>query len=400
MGVQHDTAPEAASTPRLRHGPAVSWFELFYDLVIVAAVTLANDAYLRDPGIETARAGALGLLALSWVWLLTTLLNNVLPDRGLIRRLILLTQMAAIVTAALALDEDSASAQATAMLAYAGALATVVAILVADRVMFGDRHTTAMLRTSLIPLGAAIAICVAGAFAGESSVQWFLVAALLVSMVPVLGWQYRRWQGLTLLRLDHLRERLGLFVLIILGEGFAQLVAALQEIDGIPRTGLYALMFLVSFALWWIYFEGTFGDDVELVTVRWRLSLLGHLTLVFGIAGTLDILVLLTAQVEDSYGPLVVEYFSLSIGTVLLSFALLRYTSKGSLGIPGTLHLLSGILVIGIGLLLGDDGGRAFNAVIVSSAVLVVVNGSVAAWVDRSGRGSARARLVTMMRGS
>lgn len=389
---------EAASAPR--HGPPVSWFELFYDLVVVAAVTLANDAYLRDPGIETAKAAALGLLALSWVWLLTTLLNNVLPDHGLVRRLILLVQMAAIITAALALDEDSQSASTTAMLAYAGALTTVVAILVADRLMFGQRHTNAMLRTSLLPLGAAIAICVVGAFAAHGTAHWYLLAALLVSMIPVLGWQYRHWQGLTLLRLDHLRERLGLFILIILGEGFAQLVATLQELDGIPRAGLYALVFLVSFALWWIYFEGTFGDDVELVTVRWRLSLLGHLTLVFGIAGTLDILVLLTAQVEDSYGPLVIEYFSFSIGAVLLSFALLRYTSKGRLGIPGVLHVLSGILIIGIGLLLGDTGGQALNTVIVSSVVLVVVNGSVAAWVDRSGVGSARERFATMMRGT
>lgn len=391
---------QASATSVPRHGPPVSWFELFYDLVVVAAVTLANDAYLRDPSIETARAAALGLLALSWVWLVTTLLNNVLPDRGLVRRMILLIQMAAIITSALALDDDSAAAASVAMLAYAGALGTIVAILLADRLMFGQRHATAMLRTTLIPLAAAIVICIAGAFAPEGLVFWFLLAALIVSMVPLLGWQYRHWQGLTLLRLDHLRERLGLFVLIILGEGFAQLVATLQEVDGIPRTWLYALVFLVSFALWWIYFEGTFGEDVELVTVRWRLSLLAHLMLVFGIAGTLDILVLLTAQVEGDYGPLVIEYFSLSIGTVLLSFALLRFTSKGRLGIPGALHIISGILIIGVGLLLGEAGGRALNSVIISSVVLVIVNGSVAAWVDRSGVGTARERFVTMMRGT
>jgi len=390
----------SAAAAHERHVPTVSWFELFYDLVVVAAVTLANDAYLRDPGMETAIAAAFALLALAWVWLLTTLLNNVLPDNGLVRRLILLVQMAAIITAALALDENSASSTTVAMLAYAGALSAVVAILVADRLMFGQRHTTTMLRTSLLPLGAAIALCVVGAFATEGTVRWYLVAALVVTMVPMLGWQYRHWQGLTALRLDHLRERLGLFVLIILGEGFAQLVGTLQELDGIPRSGLYALMFLVSFALWWIYFEGTFGEDVELVTVRWRLSLLGHLTLVFGIAGTLDILVVLTAQVEDAYGPLVIEYFSLSIGAVLLSFALLRFTSKGRIGLPGALHIISGILIIGVGLLLGDSGSQALNAVIVSSAVLVIVNGSVAAWVDRSGVGSARKRFATMMRGT
>jgi low temperature requirement protein LtrA len=361
----------------------VGWFELFYDLVVVAAVTLCNDAFLQDPSTETAKAAALGIVALSWVWFLTTLFNNLFPGQDLVRRLLMLMQMAAIITAALAIDQASGINGHAAILAYAVALAAVVALIVSDRFVHPARHPGRMHGTSLGPLALAIALCVAGGFAERLAAIWFLTAALVVSIVPILTWQYRYWRGQSMLRLDHLRERLGLFVLIILGEGFAQLVAALHTQGGIPRGGFFALMFLVSFALWWIYFDGTFSEDLDLPHVRWRLSLLGHLTLVFGIAGTLDILVLLTAQLEDDIGPLVIEYFAVSIGVVLLSFALLRYAAKGRIGGPGVLHIISGLLVIAIGLLLGEGGMDALYFVIVGSAVLVGVNGLVAAVMQR-----------------
>ena len=392
----------APDRPRARGAsPTVSWFELFYDLVVVAAVSLTNDAFLAEPSADTARAAVLGIIALSWVWFLTALFNNMLPGQDLIRRILMVCQMALIITAALAIDRVNGVNMTLAILAYGGALLIVLLLIGSDRLIHRDRPGRGPLRMmTVIPIGVSVALCALGALTDYPLVTWLLVLALAVSMVPILGWQYRSWEGGDRLRLDHLRERLGLFILIILGEGFAQLVSALRELGGIPRSEVFVLTFLVSFALWWIYFDGTFSERLDLVHIRWRLSLLGHLTLVFGMAGTLDILVLVTAQEETYYGPLVLPYFAASIATVLLSFALLRYSAKGRLGVAGYVHVASALLVLATGIILSARQSDALEPLIAASAVVVIANGLISSWSDRATRhGGLGTQLGSIVRG-
>lgn len=384
-----------------RHSPTVTWFELFYDLVVVAAVTLTNDAFLDEPSITTARAAVFGIVALSWIWFHTTLFNNMFPGQDLLRRLLLLGQMALIVTAGLAVDQLGGPDRRTAMLAYSGALLVLVVLMASTPLLAPPRVSSpvAEIRAWVWALAGAV-VCAVGAFVPVVEAGWFLAAALAITIVPTLTWQYRRWIGDARLRPDHLRERLGLFVLIILGEGFAQLVVALHGAGGIPRAGLYALTFLVSYALWWIYFDGTFSERLDLDRVHWRLSLLGHLTLVFGMAGTLDILVLVTAQKEAEFGPQVLRYFAVCVALVLLSFALLRYTARGELGIPGWVNIASAVLVVVAGLVTDAEGFDPF-AVVAGYALVVIGNGVMAAWADRTVRsGGMRSQVSSVLRGA
>lgn len=353
----------------------VGWFELFYDLVVVAAIAVSNDDFLTDPSVHTARDAIIAVVALSWVWLLTTLVNNILPADDLIRRGLMLVQMALIVVAVLTIDQSIDVAGTRVMLAFGGALLVIPLMILAD----GWLHRVGRAPASRQgPLLAALTVppilCGIGALLGAPTLVWLLALALLVSGVTVLWWQYGRWRDDDRLRLDHLRERLGLFVIIILGEGFAQLVAALNGLGAIPRSGTFALLFLVSFALWWIYFDGLTPSDSALRTVRWRLSLLGHLTLVLGIAGTLDILVLVSAADESAIGDHIPGYFAACVALVLASFALLRYATMGRVGWEGALNLASATVVIAIAAIVGDDE-RGLDATILLSAVVVLVNG-------------------------
>ena len=99
-------APPPAGESRPIGSPTVTWFELFYDLVVVAAVSLTNDVFLARPTAGTAITGAVCMTALAWVWFLTTLFNNLFPGQDILRRLLLVLQMGAIVVAGLAADQD------------------------------------------------------------------------------------------------------------------------------------------------------------------------------------------------------------------------------------------------------------------------------------------------------
>lgn len=372
------------STPstdeRPRSGPTVSWFELFYDLVVVAAVSLCNDAYLETPSWGTAVAALLSIAALSWVWLMTTVLNNIFPRDDLLRRLLLLAQMAFIVIAALAVDQHGL--QNSVGLASYGASMLVIGILVLRE--RGGLERARVIRAGLITLAVSSGICFVGALAFSGNAAIVLALALGVSVGSALTARLESPGSGTLLRVDHLRERRGLFILIILGEGFAELVHELHNQGSIPRGGVFVLTFLLSFALWWIYFDGTFSERLDRVLVHWRLSLLGHLLLIYGMAGTLDLLVLVTAQEEEVLGDASLLYFGFSLATVFFSFALLGWTVRGRLGAPGWVQICSGVLVIGIGLIatIGED--RSVNAVMITTSVLVIANALFAVWVDRA----------------
>ena len=348
----------------------VGWFELFYDLVIVAAVGLTNDAFLEDPSTQSALASLLAMSALCWVWFLTTLYNNLYPGEGLLRRVFMLVQMAAIITAALAVDEFGGLEPSRGLIAYGVALLMVVALI-----YWGGRESPAgAVRRSSGPLAISALICFGGALLSPGSPVLCLVTALIVSILPILLTRYRESHAAFLVRYDHLRERLGLFVLIVLGEGFAQLVHALHGLGSIPNAGVFALTFLVAFALWWIYFDGTFTRTTDLATVRWRLSLIAHLTLVFGMVGTLDVLVLFTVRQQDELGSDHFGYFAVCLATVFLSFAVLGFTVRGRWDAAGWVLVGSGLLTLALGTVVLPHYDIRSYAVMTAAAILVVAN--------------------------
>ena len=374
--------PDASADPVDGSRPTVSWFELFYDLVVVAAVSLANDAFLTKPSAQTALVALLSTTALSWIWFMTTLVNNMFPGQDLLRRGLLLVQMAAIVVAGLSVDQETGLSNGNGLAACGVATAIVAVLMIRSGRDWPTRH---LLRATA-PVILSATLFLAGGVLDLEAAALVVVIALAASVIPIFASEYSRWQDRSALRLDHLRERLGLFVLIILGEGFAQLVHALDGVGSIPRGGIFVLTFLLAFALWWIYFDGTFSDRTDLGAVRWRLSLLGHLTLVFGMMGTLDVLVLLTAQDEEALGDSLLMYFATSVATVFFSFALLGFTTHGRIGRTGWLHIASGLLVLAAALLLVPGSEASTLAVITGCAVIVVVNAALAVWASEPGR--------------
>jgi low temperature requirement protein LtrA len=386
------TVRQSSGRPLRTESPTVSWFELFYDLVVVAAVSLTNDVFLGHPSATTAFLAALSMTALAWVWFLTTLYNNMYPSPDLGRRALMVLQMGMIVIAGLAVDQEHGVSNMLGLAAYGCALLIVAALN-----LWGSwLARTSISWVSVVPLLAAAAICFVGWFSAIANTRYFLMATLVISMVPILTRQYNRWRNGSRLRLDHLRERLGLFVLIVLGEGFAQLVTALHYLGAIPRANLFALLFLLAFAVWWIYFDGVFSQHTDLGVVRWRLTLLAHLTLIFGIAGTLDILVLLTAAEESILGDATVTYFVVCLATVLFSFAALTFTAKGRLDVSGWIQLACGTLILVVGFVLVPQDNTSTYLVIGLSAAIVIFNAIVAVWVNVGMRRDNWWRSLTM----
>jgi low temperature requirement protein LtrA len=243
------------------------WLELFYDLLFVVLVAQLAHPLLARPG----REAGLRLLALFlpawWMWVGSTLYTNLTGEAGAERRLDVLAQMAILIVMAGA----AAPAAHGHVALFAGGYAVSRLEVVAFRMPAGRRWPTG---GSHGPLLVSAALW-AASIAVEAPVACLLWLAGLA--VEVLPWLAGRPGGSPLRRRlvegrvesGHLVERFGLFVIIVLGEGIAQIVAAIAAADaGTPAvlTGLAA--FAVVAVVWWLYFD--FGSAVAEETLGTR----------------------------------------------------------------------------------------------------------------------------------
>jgi low temperature requirement protein LtrA len=280
--------------PRLRSGQEaeserhVTWLELFYDLVFVAAVAQLS----RILGDDFSWLGILHFSVLFvpvwWAWVGHTFYLTRFDTEDVGHRLLTMAQMAAVASLAVHVPE----ALGTTSVGFALSYATVRFILVAEYLRAGRQ----------IPVARPLTGRYAAGFGAAASI-W-----VLSTLVPV-PWRFGLWglalavdfltpltAGLLHVRfpphLMHLPERFGLFTIIIIGEAVVSVVMGIGTRGLTFGSGIAGLMgLLVAFALWWGYFEGARGAAVLALSGRkhlWRYQqwLYSHLPLLMGITAT------------------------------------------------------------------------------------------------------------------
>ncbi|GHD26586.1 low temperature requirement protein A [Streptomyces galbus] len=222
-----------------------SWLELFFDLVAVAGVAQLARLLQGETDAHDVAVYAVLFVAFWTAWISNTLYGDVAAEKTRTRTLLLgmfgLTVMAAAVHGV----RDGEHARAFA-------LAYVIARLFADRVWQQRHQRVEGWPAARLTLG--VAPWIASLWAVEESVRlWLWTVGLLLDLAITLAAPAgrtirrrvpqpphrppRRDHGsgspvpVTTARLDseHLAERLGLFVLIVLGEGVYQLVEAASD---------------------------------------------------------------------------------------------------------------------------------------------------------------------------
>lgn len=295
-----------------RHGGRlkVTWFELFYDLVIVATLVALNDAFLEEPTLTNAITACIGAAALFTVWLLTTLACNRDPREDTVRRLLILIQMAALVWVVVAVMANTALASPIGLAAYGIALITVAGLW-----WRGDGQH----RTSAAILVAGL-IALVGVFLPSQAIWIVLIVATAVAALPAVA-EWSSSEGAH--EPAHLSERMGLFVLIVLGLSFGQLVVDLENADGPADFRFFIVMFMLMFTVWWMYFGLRVPEHPVKDGEHRRAWVMAHYLLLIGIAGTGDIVSALTAFPEDDISLDGAGYLGASLALILIAIAIL-----------------------------------------------------------------------------
>lgn len=247
--------------PRLRlfegdHRRA-TWLELLYDLVFVVAVAELADVLAEGHGLIFV-----GLfIPIWWAWAGYVFYANRFDTDDVSHRLLALPQILAVALMAASVGDIGAR---SALFALAYVVARALLILAYLRA--GKHVEVAKPLTSRYVQGFTI-----------SAALW------LLSLVLPTPWRYilwaiataidlatpflsRRHQGALPPQTEHLPERFGLFVVIVLGEVVAAVVFGLKSHAVTPGAVLVALAGIATaMAFWWLYF-GYLDESVVLRT--------------------------------------------------------------------------------------------------------------------------------------
>ncbi|MCW3038916.1 MAG: low temperature requirement [Solirubrobacterales bacterium] len=233
--------------------------ELFYDLVFVFAITQISHHLVAGLTFSAAGESLLLLLVVWWSWNYTTWVTNELdPESPVVRGLMIFLMLASMMMA----------------VALPGAFGPRAGLFVASYLTIqlgrhafltfaaAERGTHERERAGRILAWFALAgvFWVAGAFAHDGArVALWLVALAVDYGAPLTGfWIPGRsamgneaWEVET----AHFSERFGLFIIIALGESIVLTGGTTSELTlSATRVAAFAVAFLGTAALWWMYF--------------------------------------------------------------------------------------------------------------------------------------------------
>ncbi len=231
-------------------GRNASTLELFFDLVYVFAITQVVALIHGDPTIAGFAKGAFLLALLWWTWSIYTWTTNWTGTEGAPIRLFLLAAMGA--TLVMALEVPDAFGEGSR---WFGITYFAVRMLAAGFYWIASKSypTQRAAFATFFPLSflAALFIMIGGFLdAPWLGILWVAGASLDVFSAINAG------KGTFAVDPKHFAERMGLFVIIALGESVVGIgLAAAHVPRDITHLGALSLMFIVAAGLWWSYFD-------------------------------------------------------------------------------------------------------------------------------------------------
>lgn len=237
-----------------------TWLELFYDLAFVVAIAILGERLLDDT-TWTGLWSFFGYFALLWwLWASHTFYADRYDTDDLVYRLWAAAQMVAVLVMAASLAHGPSESTTVFAAGYAGARLVLLALY--WRVYRYVSETRRLVTGYLIGFGTAAVVWLASVFVPDPA--RFGVWGIAFAIDLATPWVVRRQQATVPLDESHLPERFGLFVILVLGESLAAVVAGLSHIGWTTSSLVAAILgVLLATLLWWLYFDNAEGSVVR-----------------------------------------------------------------------------------------------------------------------------------------
>ncbi|MCZ8515804.1 low temperature requirement protein A [Paenibacillus filicis] len=257
----------------------VTWLELFYDLLFVAAVSKASHVLIHvkygSIPVEYLTKFVLIFVPIWWAWVGQSLFVNRFGQDIISHRIFLILQLffVLIMTASLSVNFDQY--YIPFLIGYIGLRAmTAIQYLSVHKKEEAHRKITARYLGSRFWIGLVISSL---SLFFDSWIRYVvLYAGIAVDiLLPLIGRQYLVKSPINT---HHLLERFSLFTLILLGEAVISILTVLQSSYWTWQSILFASMtFLLIIAMWWQYFDNVEKKVDKTIETAGQTIIYGHL---------------------------------------------------------------------------------------------------------------------------
>lgn len=279
--------PRLRSADGLEPGRRVTWMELFFDLIFVAAVAQVG-THLRD---DYSPAGLLRFSLLFvmiwWAWLGHTNFSTRFDTDDLVQRTLTALQIFLVAVMAINATGPLGGRDSAGFVAAYAAMRLVLAVQ-----YFRVRHIqqSRTLATRYASTAAVTAVVwLASSFVAAPERFWIWALALTIDLsTPLVSTRH-----LVEVPHDaaHLPERYGLFSIILLGESMVAVMTGMSHQEHWSPVAAASAVSGIAlvFTIWWWYFDGVDAAAERFVrssqdAVRFHVWSYAHLPLYLGIA--------------------------------------------------------------------------------------------------------------------
>lgn len=258
--------------------PKVMWIELFQDVVVVVMVTALAEGLINSWGQTWMVWYVIAMLALYAVWSTNVLLTDRFPSNSLPRQVLTMIWMVGgmLVAGGMLwrnwLDPSVLNVGVALMLG-----SSCVSYYLAGRHHPELRRTTQIVTTSTA-LGAIIGAVAALPIAGF---EYLVLPAVVIALAPVISTYLANMPGSAVVRPEHVQERFGQLVIILLGAMFLELMLSVRDAHHLTYYAL-AVGSAILFLMFRAYFQHVMPLGVPTMRKRFQAWIGVHTVLVFG----------------------------------------------------------------------------------------------------------------------
>lgn len=260
----------------------VTFLELFYDLVFVICIAQIAHSLTSHPTFIALGRYVLLFIPIFWAWIGGSIYYDLHGTADLKTRSYTFAQM--LLIAAITIYSKSAFDLDRSVFPLILAVQFLFLILLYWRTAVHNPVLRPFYYLLIAQKAIAVIMIVISAFLSS---QWrYLLWAIgftIIVFAPHISYQIRK-NIMPKFRLsESLRERFGLFVIIVLGEMLFGIIGTVSKLDSLsPRLLLLAAVgLMMTVSVWWVYFDYLgFGRVKAGVTLRWNI---GHALLVISI---------------------------------------------------------------------------------------------------------------------
>ncbi|MGH8637291.1 MAG: low temperature requirement protein A [Burkholderiales bacterium] len=338
-------------------GRKVTWLELFFDLIFVAAVSQVAEPLREHYSLVGLLRFAPLFVMIWWAWTGHTVFSTRFDTDDVVHRGLTLAQMFAVAVMA-ANAKDALDSRSSA--GFAAAYAAVRFVLVAQ--YFRARHVPEarpLTTRYLAGHGTAAVLWLASALVPPPERFWVWGIAFAID----LGTPWLAVPHSVRVPPDaaHLPERFGLFTLILLGESVVAVMQGMEsQEDWTPAAAMSAFLGMgILFLIWSWYFDGASGASEQPVrttreAIRFHIWSYAHFPLYLGIVvAGVGVQRIVTAASRATLTTTEATILASAMTAVMLAMTTIAAASAGrwrpwSFGVMQNLALAAATLAIGI----------------------------------------------------